>query len=98
MNGIAAKPVPNFLSPPGVVIFTTCTADSPEAALSRLESMFGMGSEKAPPLTIRERIASAIQLIVQQSRGQDGSPKITRITEIQGMQGENIILQDRFRF
>jgi pilus assembly protein CpaF len=51
-----------------------------------------------PQRVIREQIASAIDLIVQQTRLRDGSRKVTAITEVQGMEGETIVMQDIFRF
>jgi pilus assembly protein CpaF len=57
-----------------------------------------MGGIELPVKAIREQIAGAIDLIIQQSRLKDGSRKITHITEVQGMEGEVIVLQDIFAF
>ena len=51
-----------------------------------------------PVRAIREQIASAVNVIIQQSRLRDGSRKITYITEVQGMEGDTVVLQDIFRF
>ena len=77
---------------------TTGHANTPRDMLSRLETMVLMAGMDLPIKAIREQIASAIQLIVQQSRLKDGSRKITHITEVQGMEGDVVILQDIFIF
>ncbi|CDF58756.1 CpaF family protein [Thermobrachium celere] len=77
---------------------TTGHANSPRDMLSRLETMVLMSGMNLPVRAIRDQIASAIDLIIQQSRLMDGSRKITHITEVQGMEGDVIILQDIFRF
>ncbi len=77
---------------------TTGHANSPRDMLSRLETMVLMAGMELPIKAIREQIASAVNLIVQQSRLRDGSRKITYITEVQGMEGDVIILQDIFKF
>ena len=77
---------------------TTLHANTPRDALSRLETMVLMAGMDLPIRAIREQIASAVDLIVQQARLRDGSRKITYITEVQGMEGEQIVLQDVFRF
>lgn len=77
---------------------TTVHANSPRDVLSRLETMVMMSGMELPSKAIREQISSAIHLIVQQSRLRDGSRKITNITEVLGMEGETIILQDIFEF
>ncbi|RKD28779.1 CpaF family protein [Thermohalobacter berrensis] len=77
---------------------TTGHANSPRDMLSRLETMVLMAGMELPVKAIREQIASAVDLIVQQSRLRDGSRKITHITEVQGMEGDVIVLQDIFRF
>ncbi len=77
---------------------TTGHANSPRDMLSRLETMVLMAGMDLPVRAIREQIASAVDLIVQQSRLRDGSRKITHITEVQGMEGEVIVLQDLFQF
>ncbi|NMC33592.1 MAG: CpaF family protein [Veillonellaceae bacterium] len=75
---------------------TTGHANSPRDMLARLETMVLMAGMELPVRAIREQIASAVDLIVQQSRLRDGSRKITHLTEIQGMEGDVITLQDIF--
>lgn len=77
---------------------TTGHANSPRDMLSRLETMVLMAGMELPVRAIREQIASAIDLIIQQSRMKDGSRKITHVTEITGMEGDIITLQDIFVF
>lgn len=77
---------------------TTGHANTPRDMLSRLETMVLMAGMDLPVRAIREQIASAIDLIVQQSRLQDGSRRITHLTEVQGMEGDVITLQDIFIF
>ncbi|WP_258359144.1 CpaF family protein [Moorella sulfitireducens] len=77
---------------------TTGHANSPRDMLSRLETMVLMAGMDLPVRAIREQIASAIDLIIHQSRLKDGSRKITHLTEVQGMEGEIITLQDIFLF
>ncbi len=77
---------------------TTGHANSPRDMLSRLETMVMMAGMDLPAKAIREQISSAVDVIVQQSRLKDGSRKITYITEIQGMEGEVVTLQDIFFF
>ena len=77
---------------------TTGHANAPRDMLSRLETMVLMAGMDLPVRAIREQIASAVDLIVQQSRLRDGSRKITHLTEVQGMEGDIITLQDIFVF
>ncbi|MGH4122551.1 MAG: CpaF family protein [Clostridium sp.] len=77
---------------------TTGHANSPRDMLSRLETMVLMSGMSLPIKAIRDQTASAIDLIIQQSRLMDGSRRITHITEVQGMEGDVIILQDIFKF
>ena len=77
---------------------TTLHANTPRDALSRMETMVMMSGMDLPIRVVREQIASAIDLIVQQARLRDGTRKITYITEVQGMEGETVTLQDVFRF
>ena len=77
---------------------TTAHANSPRDALSRLETMVLMAGMELPVRAIREQVSSAIDLILQQSRIQDGSRKVTYITEVQKMEGDTIVLQDLFRY
>jgi len=71
-------------------------ANSPRDILSRLETMVLMAGMDLPIKAIREQITGAIDLIIHQSRLQDGSRKITHITEVLGLEGETIVLQDLF--
>ncbi|EPZ8124088.1 CpaF family protein [Yersinia enterocolitica] len=77
---------------------STLHANTPRDAVARLESMIMMGPVNMPILTIRRNIASAINLIVQVSRMNDGSRKLSHISEIMGIEGDNVILQDVFSF
>lgn len=77
---------------------TTGHANSPRDMMSRLETMTLMAGVELPVKAIREQIASAIDLIIHQARLRDGSRKITHITEVQGMEGDVIVMQDLFTF
>jgi pilus assembly protein CpaF len=77
---------------------TTLHANTPRDALSRLETMVLMAGMDLPVRAIREQISSAVNLIVQQERMKDGSRKISTITEVQGMEGDVIVMQDVFLF
>ncbi len=77
---------------------TTGHANSPRDMIARLETMVMMAGMDLPSKAIREQIASAIDLIVQQNRLRDGTRKITHITEVQGIDGEVVTLCDIFRF
>ncbi len=77
---------------------TTAHANTPRDVLSRLETMVLMAGMELPVRAVRTQVSSAIDLILQQSRIRDGSRKITYITEVQGMEGDTIILQDLFRY
>ena len=77
---------------------TTAHANTPRDVLSRLETMVLMAGMELPVRAVRTQVSSAIDLIIQQSRIRDGSRKITHITEVQGMEGDTIILQDLFRY
>lgn len=77
---------------------TTAHANTPRDALSRLETMCLMAGVDLPVRAIREQIAAAVDVIVQQARLKDGSRRITAITEVQGMEGDVIVLQDVFVF
>jgi pilus assembly protein CpaF len=77
---------------------TTGHANSPRDILSRIETMVLMSGMNLPVKAIRDQAASAVDLIIQQSRMADGSRKITYITEVQGMEGDIIVLQDIFRY
>ena len=77
---------------------TTLHCNSPRDALARLETMVLMAGEDLPHRAIREQIASAIHLIIHQDRMRDGSRKVSQVTEVQGMEGDVIVLQDIFTF
>lgn len=77
---------------------TTGHANSPRDMLARLETMVLMAGMNLPARAIREQMSAALNLIIHQSRMPDGSRKITNITEIQGMEGEVITMQDIFVF
>jgi pilus assembly protein CpaF len=77
---------------------TTVHANSPRDALSRLETLVLMAGFDLPVRAIREQMASAVDLIVQLTRLSDGTRRVTHITEVQGMEGEVITLQDVFLF
>jgi len=75
---------------------TTAHANSPRDLMSRLETMVLMSGLEMPVKAIREQIASALDLVIQQSRMRDGSRKIVSISEVVGMEGDTITLQDIF--
>ena len=77
---------------------STGHANTPRDMLSRLETMVLMAGVDLPLRAIREQISSAVDLIVHQNRLKDGTRKITNITEVQGMEGEVIVMQDVFVF
>jgi pilus assembly protein CpaF len=77
---------------------TTVHANSPRDALSRIETMVLMAGFDLPVRAIREQIASAIDLILQVNRLPDGRRVITQVTELQGMEGDVILLQDIFTY
>lgn len=77
---------------------TTAHSNSPRDTLSRLETMVLMAGVDLPVRAIREQIASAIDLIVHQERLKDGSRRVVAVTEVQGMEGDVIVLQDIFSF
>lgn len=77
---------------------TTLHANTPRDALSRLETMVLMSGMDLPLKVVRQQIASAVDLIIQQSRLKDGSRKVTAITEVVGMEGETVVLTDIFKF
>ncbi len=77
---------------------TTIHANTPRDALRRMEQMVGMASVAMSQQSIRQQIASAIQLIVQLQRLSDGKRRVISVTEITGMEGEVIQMQEIFRF
>ena len=74
----------------------TLHANTPREATSRLENMIAMGGFNLPARAVRDQIASALDLIVQAQRLRDGSRKITHVTEVVGMEGDVIVMQDLF--
>ena len=74
----------------------TVHANSPREALSRIESMIAMGGFTLPPRATREQISSALNVIVQASRLRDGSRKVTHVTEVVGMEGDVVTMQDLY--
>ncbi|MBE7550216.1 MAG: CpaF family protein [Anaerolineales bacterium] len=77
---------------------TTAHANTPRDMLSRLETMCLMAGMDLPVRAIREQVASAVDVIIQQSRLRDGSRKIVNVTEVQGMEGDVIVMSDIFAF
>jgi pilus assembly protein CpaF len=77
---------------------TTAHANSPRDCLARLETMVLMAGTELPLVAIRQQIASAVDLIVQQARLMDGSRRIVQITEVVGMEGNTIVTQDLFQY
>lgn len=77
---------------------TTCHANTPRDALARIETMCLMAGMDLPVRAIREQMASAVEVVIQQSRLKDGSRKITNIAEVQGMEGDVVVMQDIFAF
>ena len=77
---------------------TTVHANSPRDVVSRLETMVLMSGMELPSRAIREQIASAVDIIIHESRLADGSRKVTAITEVTGLEGQQIVMQDLFTF
>jgi len=77
---------------------TTVHANTPRDALSRIETMIAMGNVSLPEKAMRQQIAAAIQIVVQQTRMSDGTRKVTAISEITGMEGDIITMQEIFVF
>ena len=77
---------------------TTVHANSPRDVISRLETMVLMSGMELPSRAIREQIASAVDIIIHESRLSDGSRKVTAITEVTGLEGNQIVMQDLFAF
>ncbi|MBN1584557.1 MAG: CpaF family protein [Anaerolineae bacterium] len=77
---------------------TTAHANSPRDTIARLETMCLMAGMDLPVRAIREQIASAVQVIVQQARMRDGTRKVIAVTEVQGMEGDVVVMQDIFQF
>ncbi|MEY2432081.1 MAG: pilus assembly protein CpaF [Acidimicrobiaceae bacterium] len=77
---------------------TTVHSNSPRDALARIETLTLMAGFDLPVRAIREQVAAAVDLIVQLTRLRDGSRRVTHITEVDGMEGDKITLQDIFLF
>jgi pilus assembly protein CpaF len=77
---------------------TTLHANSPRDALARLETMISMAGLRLPEKAMRQQVASAVDVVIQVSRLTDGRRKVTNISEIAGMEGETISMQDIFVF
>ena len=77
---------------------STAHANAPRDALARLETMVLMAGFDLPTRAIREQIASALNIIVQLERFRDGSRRISHVTEVVGMEGDVITLQDIYRY
>ena len=77
---------------------TTVHANSPRDVISRLETMVLMSGMDLPSRAIREQIGSAVDIVIHESRLSDGSRRVTAITEVTGMEGEQILMQDIFAF
>lgn len=76
----------------------TVHSNSPRDAMARLETLVMMAGMDLPAKVIRQQIASAVDLVVQQTRLKDGSRKVVAITEVAGMEGDTIVLSDIFKF
>ncbi len=77
---------------------STIHANSPRDALARLETMVLMSGFDLPVRAIREQVSSALDLIIQLERLKDGSRKVVQVSEVQGMEGETVVLQDIYYF
>lgn len=77
---------------------STIHANAPRDALSRIETMVLMAGMDLPVRAIREQVSSAIDIVIQQSRLNDGSRRITHVAEVQGLEGDTIVMQDIFAY
>ena len=77
---------------------STIHANTPRDAISRLETMIAMGGVELPQRAMRQQIASAIDVIVQVNRFSDGTRKLTSLSEVTGMEGDTVTMQDIFLF
>jgi pilus assembly protein CpaF len=77
---------------------TTVHANTPRDALTRIETMISMGAMNLPERAMRHQISSAVQVVIQQTRMSDGTRKVTSISEITGMEGDVITMQEIFTF
>ncbi len=77
---------------------TTIHSNSPRDTLRRIETMVMMAGMELPLRAIREQLASAVELVVHLERMRDGTRKVVRVAEVQGMEGEGVVMQDLFEF
>ena len=77
---------------------TTVHSNGPRDTLRRIETMVLMAGMELPLKAIREQVASSIELVVHLSRLRDGSRKVVQVSEVQGMEGETIVMQDMYKF
>jgi len=77
---------------------TTVHANSPRDVLRRIETMVMMAGMELPLKAIREQVASSIDLVIHQERLKDGTRKVTKVSEVHGMEGDTIVMQDLFTF
>jgi pilus assembly protein CpaF len=77
---------------------TTIHSNSPRDTLRRIETMVLMAGMELPLKAIREQVASAIDLVIHMERMRDGTRKVVHVTEVQGMEGDSIVMQDLFEF
>jgi pilus assembly protein CpaF len=77
---------------------TSINANGPRDALAQLETLITTANPSAPLLYARQQVALALDLIVHQTRLRDGRRKVIKVTEVQGMQGDAVVLQDIFEF
>lgn len=78
--------------------FTTVHANHPRDALARLENMVNMANMNLPPLAIRQQLSSAVHFIIQISRMRDGMRRVTYVSELVGMEGDVVTMQDIYTF
>jgi|GEM_PF-4418493 len=98
MNGVEALPFVEALNQGHHGALATMTAESPLDALQRIELMMNMGNASLPLFAIRQKIASGIQIIVSQQMTKGGVRRVTKVTEIVGLQDDIIQTQDIFTF
>jgi pilus assembly protein CpaF len=77
---------------------TTLHANTPRDAIARIETMVLMAGVELPLKSIRQQVASAIDLIIQITRLRDGSRKITAVNEVSGMEGDTVVMTEIFKF
>jgi pilus assembly protein CpaF len=77
---------------------TTIHSNSPRDTLRRIETMVLMAGLELPLKAVREQLASAIDLIVHMGRLRDGTRKVVKVSEVQGMEGESVVMQDLFTY